>query len=442
MKFGRIVTIAALIAHITNICTLNCEQEKNLFNTLQISMQIPGTWISDWNTWTRDLNTLGALTHERNYIRTMQYTDRALFNAFPGLHAIDHISLCALPTQIEKLEALSTHYNQQIYIKRDDMTGGIDAKGNPKYGGNKRRKLEFLAGQALAHGATDWITYGCAGSNHALCTSFIAQELGCKAHCMLAPQPNSSVVQQNLLLHLIAGSDLNYYYARSFRCAKTILMWTDLYHTTGKFPYIIPIGGSNEVGALGFVNAAFELKQQIDQGILPKPARIYVACGSCATSVGLALGCTLAGLDSTIVAVSVQPEDELDMYKKNMRVLTDKIIQHMQSYDASVPAITFDDLSLELCTNFCGPDYGVFTPEGRNAMEIMKEMERCNLEGTYTAKACAALLDDLQNNKIKDNEPVLFWNTYYGIMNQDQLRTVSYKQLPEQFHTYFEKSIQ
>jgi len=438
----KIVVLTMLTSLSSLLFGLDRANEKKILETLQVGIQIPGSWVSDWRTWVEGLNKLGAFKQPRNQMRTLQHVDRPLHTAFPGLNAIDHVSLCSLPTPLVKLNSLSTELRHPIYIKCDDQTGGRDEQGNFRYGGNKRRKLEYLAGNALALGCTDFITFGCAGSNHALCTSHVARELGCQAHCLLAPQPNSTVVQQNLLSHLIAGSDLHYHMVRSLRCTHAVLMWLDIYHTKGTFPYVIPTGGSNEIGTLGFVNAGFELKEQIDQGIMQEPSRIYVPCGSCATTLGLALGCKLAGIRSTIVAVGVEPEDEPHLFRNNMTILLQKTLALMQSYDASVPNLSIDDLTIEIRTDFSGTNYGLLTPEGRQAMNIMAQLEQLNLDGTYTAKACAAMIWDVQNNKVPADAPVLLWNTYCGLLNQEQLKSVSHEKLPHALQHYFHDPVQ
>jgi D-cysteine desulfhydrase len=441
MKYTTKLLLTLSLAATANANALDRSQEKSLLEKLNIELHIPGNWTLDWDVWVSKLNELGALSQPRNQIRTLQYIDRPLFRAYPALHKIDHRGLCQLPTPIEKLSHLSSHLNHSLYIKRDDLTGGYDTNGNLRYGGNKPRKLEFLLGQAFAHNVDTFLCFGCMGSNFVTATSFYGKELGKTVHCLLKPQPNSSVVQQNLLWNFHNGANLHYYQNSELRAIHAILLWLDIYHDTGKFPFVIPTGGSNELGVLGFVNAGFELKEQIDQGLIPEPERIYVA-GCCATSLGLALGCKLASIKSIIVAVAVEPEEFVGMYKENTTLLLEKTVTLLKSYDSSIPTLNLGDLNLEATLEFTGPDYGVITPEGREAMELMRTHEHINLDGTYTGKSLAALISDVRNKKIAENSTILFWDTYCGAMDVKQLEAVSYKQLPPALQHYFVDPVQ
>ena len=221
----------------------------------------------------------------------------ALFKAYQGLSdKIPYLQLANLPTPINRCSSLeSTLHFEQIYIKHDDLTGA-----DGLYGGNKVRKLEFLLADALNQGAKEILTFGSVGTNHGLATACYADKLGLKCLLMLKPQPNSPVVRQNLLLD-------HYFNARLelFADAQQRKQAADEYLTNNKDTYFIPTGGSVPLGVLGFVNAVFELKEQIQQGIIPEPDYIYVPAGSCGTTAGLLLGIALAKLKSIIIAIAV-----------------------------------------------------------------------------------------------------------------------------------------
>ena len=306
------------------------------------------------------------------------------------------------------------------------------------YGGNKVRKLEFLLGDALAHDAKTIFTFGCAGSNHAVATSVYANQLGLKCVCMLQSQPNSRVVRQNLLLHQAYNSRLCFCTTRELRKIQTLCAWLDHKYTYGDFPYIIPTGGSNPLGALGFVNAAFELRDQINQGVLPEPDFIYIACGSMATTVGLMIGCKLAGLRTHIIPVVIQPVILQD-YTSALKKLYAETSNLLHTADPSIPELLLNNEDLVLALDQCGSGYAVFSEEGVAATRILKQLENIKLEGTYTGKALAALISDAE--KLKD-KTVLFWNTFCGLDFSAQTSNTSYKQLPVYFQYYFEKDVQ
>ena len=358
-----------------------------------------------------------------------------LAKEFPALK-VAHISLCKLPTPVQKLENLSRELGTNLFVKRDDMTGG------ECYGGNKPRKLEFELARALCHRAKSIITFGCAGSNHAVATSEYARKLGLKPVCMLKPQANSYVVQKNLRMHLANGTELHYSPNNDVRKIATISTWLDLMNN-GQQPYVIPTGGSTPLGALGFVNAAFELKEQIDAGLIPMPDYIYVPCGSCATTVGLLLGCKAAGLTSKIMAIAVEPEEEPQEFKTNITKLfkaTNELLNKVTNNTFPILEIN-PEKDIEINLNFTGPEYAVFTPEGIAARELLKNTETITIDGTYTCKAFAALLADIKSKK-SANKTVLFWNTYCGTEFQNRVASVNYKDLPACFHAYFEEDVQ
>ena len=358
----------------------------------------------------------------------------ALTQKFPGLQNIPCLELCTLPTPVQKLAILSNSLGSDVHIKRDDTTGG------QKYGGNKPRKLELEFARAMSRGATAVITFGCAGSNHAVATGEYARKLGLKAICMLKPQAPSHVVRKNLLLHQANGVELHFAPDNNVRRMATFAKWLDLINA-GERPYIIPTGGSTARGTVGFVKAAFELKEQIDKRLLPKPDLIYVPCGSVATTVGILLGCKAAGLKCKIMAIAVEPEEERDEFKNNIAKLFQETNLFLRGYDSNFPALTIDSEDLEINLNFTGPEYAVFTREGIEARELLQRTEGILLDGTYTAKAFAALIDDIRSKR-SQGKKVLFWNTYCGEEFSNRLASADYKKLPACFHRYFEEDVQ
>ncbi len=358
-----------------------------------------------------------------------------LFTAYPSLqNKIPYIALASLPTPVLKLDVLSQKYGTQIYLKNDAVSGGVDAQGMPVYGGNKVRKLGFLFGQAKSLGAKKVLTFGCVGSNHAVATTVHADALGMEPICMLKHQPPSSVVQHNLLMHAYYGSELHYNATNDIRALNTLIVWLDHYKKDGQAPYIIPTGGSNVYGTLGFVDAAFELADQIKRGVFPEPTHIYVPCGSCATTAGLLLGCKAAGIRSKIVAVAVEPDAD-GMFARTIDKLFNQANALLHELDDSFPLLSYSDADVRIEFNFSGPHYGIFTDEGTRASADMLAYEGIVLEGTYTAKAFAALLSDIKKN---GGATVLFWNTYSGLDFAQQVQSQDYRQLPSCFHDYFQ----
>lgn len=420
-----------LLATIPILCMQERRDELELFKQFDINVGMKGDWIEHLN------NKLAEFKYPEV---PNELSSNTLFRHHPALQQqIPYISLAALPTPVEKLEALSKQTGAKVYIKRDDLTGGHDENGNVVYGGNKARKLSLELAKARKLGAKKIMTFGCVASNHAVTTAVYARRLGMKPICMLKHQPYSHAVQHNLLMHLNYDTELHYNANNDTRKLAAFLVWLDHYKRDGQVPYIIPTGGSTILGTIGFVDAIFELKDQIDEGLMPLPSHIYVPCGSYATTAGILLGCKAAGLSTKIVAVAVEP-DEDPSFAQNIDRLFRETNAFLYNLDNSFPLLNYTDDDLQINLAFTGPDYGIFTAEGILAAKKMLELEGIKLDGTYTAKAFACMLDDIQN---KLESVVLFWDTYCGLDQSAHLKERDYRKLPRCFHEYFdEKNIQ
>lgn len=354
-----------------------------------------------------------------------------LFNRYPELtHTLAHIELAQLPTPLMRcshLERVVGH--PTIFVKRDDLT----ATGN-LYGGNKVRKLEFLLADAVRTGAKSVITYGCVGSNHALATACYAHQLGLACTLMLKPQPNSWVVRQNLLLDRHFNAEIMLFPDNATRSAALEKMLA-----ADADAYFIPTGGSVPLGAVGYVNAAFELREHIMSGAMPQPDVIYLPVGSCGTTAGLLLGLVLAQIPSKIIAVAVEPEDTADEFAHTVRKLFMQTNQLLNALSPSIPLVAFPEDQLTINKDFCGVAYGAWLPAGDVATALMLQAEGIVTEGTYSAKPIAALCADIAQGIRKQDDVVLLWNTYCGNDFSHITQSVDYKQLHAGVHTYFEE---
>jgi len=207
----------------------------------------------------------------------------------------------------------------------------------------------------------------------------------------------------------------------------------------GRFPYFIPPGGSSPLGAVGFVNAAFELKEQISRGEIPEPDYIYVAAGTMGTSAGLILGLKAAGLACRVIPVRVIEEEFIS--RKKMLKLIRSTNSMLCSLDSSFPALEFSEEDIHIKQGFFGEKYALYTDEGMEAVTRMKNNEGIKLEGTYTGKTLAALIDDVEKQNLS-NRVLLFWNTYNSRDFPDAMAAIDYHQLPRSFHRYFEEDVQ
>jgi 1-aminocyclopropane-1-carboxylate deaminase/D-cysteine desulfhydrase-like pyridoxal-dependent ACC family enzyme len=333
-----------------------------------------------------------------------------LFSRFP------HVSLACLPTPVVPLVQIGErHGHDELYIKQDNLSG-------PVYGGNKIRKLEFLLGEALAEGRKSVITYGAAGSNHALATAVCCRQLGLKAVSILAPQTTSDHVRKNLLMGRAAGAELHLCKHFNEFPEATRKLSDRCAMEDGIAPYIIPAGGTNATGALGFVNAAFELAEQL------RPDVIYLPMGTGGTHAGLLVGLKLVGLDTRIEAVRVtHPQFRQESH---ILQLCREICEKLEIADV------VDKADITIRNEFFGDDYGIPTPAGEQAVELFGALEDVYLEDTYTGKTAAALLHDLRHGKL-DRQTVLYWNTLNSRNVDAEIADIDYHDLPSEFHPYF-----
>lgn len=352
----------------------------------------------------------------------------SLFNKYPKLEkSITKIDLCNLPTPILKMSSLGKMLGvNDLYVKNDGKTASY-------YGGNKVRKLEYLLAEAKKNNVKEVLTFGFAGSNHATATAIYANKVGLRSISVLCPQENSETVKKNIILS---------HYANAKLCMTTIDNIVNEAEKQKKLskenygvePYVIPAGGSSCLGTLGYVNAAFELKTQIDDGIMPEPDYIYLPLGTCGTAVGLLIGLKLLGLKSKIVAVRVV-DAEFMPYEK-VKSHFNKTVDYLISIDESIQKLTLSESDLKIDNNYNGKGYGIYTSECIEAMELIKSNEEISLEGTYSGKALSCLIGDSGKNIFND-KIVLFLNTFNANENKDVLKKVNYDNMPVEFQDYF-----
>jgi 1-aminocyclopropane-1-carboxylate deaminase/D-cysteine desulfhydrase-like pyridoxal-dependent ACC family enzyme len=355
-----------------------------------------------------------------------------LFERYPTLaEKIPRLSFGEFPTPVERLSGISRLLTRDnLYIKRDDLS-------NRAYGGNKVRKLEFLLADAMKHGAVRVITSGGAGSNHAVATAVYARKAGMQTVLMLFRQPNSHSVRHNLLMNLASGAELIHhdtYEEHTQAFEATVRRYESV---DGRPAYVIPLGGSSPVGAIGYVNAGLELAAQIAAGELPPPSRIYLALGTMGTAMGLLLGLKAAGVKTHLQAVRAVPAYVAGIDKCHL--LFNQTNELLREMDPSFPTCTLKPEELTLRQEYFGEKYGMFTPEAAGAVTLLRESDGIILDGTYTGKACAAFLADVRRD---GDEPVLFWNTKNSQPLPPEALAADYRLLPAPLHYYFEEPVQ
>jgi D-cysteine desulfhydrase len=332
--------------------------------------------------------------------------------------------LANLPTPVTDVLVDHASGQRTISIKHDNLTGDL-------YGGNKVRKLEYLLKHAGEKHRKRIATFGTAGSNHALATALYAHKLGFDCTCFLSHQAKTPMAPATLNMHIKNGTDL-VRYGGSY--AKRIATLRE--HLWGKDAWVLPGGGSSWLGAVGFVNAGLELADQVASGIVSAPDRLYVATGTMGTAAGLAIGLALAELPAEVQAVRVS--DTSIMNEEALHRLITKTALMLRRLDDTVPPNLESRARVVVRHDFFAGGYAKTNDATDAAVQFAKDQLDIELETTYTGKAMAALLDDLDNAEFADKK-FLFWNTYSSAeLPVPSDKPLDKAALPAEFIRYFE----
>ncbi len=310
-------------------------------------------------------------------------------------HFIKKYKLGFFPTPLHKLSNLSKKYpDYSIYIKRDDQTGLAS-------GGNKTRKLEYLIQQALENKCDAVVTAGAQQSNHCRQTAAACAQVGLECH-IIVKGCEPEVYQGNLLLSQLLGAKIHF--TNDF--AKDIDFEAYISHfDKGKKVYVVPIGGSNITGALGYVDAVGELKQQLSEQNIQLDY-MFIASSSGGTQAGIMLGMQLHDLDFELIPIKID-KDNGEQCTLTQDVLS--IVQEGQKILQLDKKFTLADIPIN--RNYNQKDYGIMTDNEISSINELALTEGILLDPVYTGRAFYGLLDCLKNNKLKPNSNVLFWHT-------------------------------
>ncbi len=336
---------------------------------------------------------------------------RPLFQSFPELEsAVANAGFAHLPTPVE----LHSFSGKAIYVKRDDLT-------HSSYGGNKVRKLELILPQAQRAGARRVVTFGATGTHHGLATAVFCRQIGLQCEVLLFDQPVTEAVQDNIRMLAAQGAELKH-------CGSLANTLRRFYLHPGRLQrrnYFLFAGGSNVLGVLAFINAALELKQQVDAGACEPPERIYCPASSNATLAGLTLGIALAGLPTQVIGVRVGPAkvgpfDSCTV--KSVRALMQKTVRWLQRQGAewTVPVP-----SPHVSDDWYGDGYGHQYAAAEAAAELFSETTELPLDPTYTAKCFAAVLAD------RSDGPIMYWHTLNSMPLAPLAEGFNSQQLPD-----------
>ena len=330
------------------------------------------------------------------------------------LSRFPRISLAHLPTPLEFLPRLSKYLGgPNIYVKRDDCTG----LGT---GGNKTRKLEFLLADAIEKKSTVIITQGAVQSNHARQTAAAACKIGMKCELVFEKRSNHATElylnSGNVFLDNLFGSKIREVDKYSDMDIATQNVAEEL-REQGEVPYIIPVGGSNPVGALGYIDCAFEIiKQTNDLNLVIH--HIIHATGSGGTQAGLISG--LKAMKSKIPLLGIGVSGSKSEQEEKVFNLACETVEYIE-----LPSIVKQEDIIANC-NYIGKGYGIPTKEMNEAVIMLARLEGILFDPVYSGKALAGMISLIVDNYFSNDENILFIHTggTAGLFAyQDQLDT-------------------
>lgn len=314
-----------------------------------------------------------------------------------ALARFPRLDLAGGPTPLDKLERLTAQLGRDLYIKRDDTTPFA-------LGGNKVRKLEFLAADALKAGADTLVTAGAIQSNHVRQTAAVAAKLGLRCLALLenpiGTDDSNYLSNGNRLLLDLFGAEVEL--VPNLDTADELLAQAgERLRREGRKPYIVPIGGSNALGALGYVRAGLELAEQIQLSGQAFSA-VVLASGSAGTHAGLAIALAEVLPAVDVIGVTVSRTDAAQRPKvEGLVARTLELLGH------DAPA----QPTIQLWDEYFGPRYGEPNTGTLEAVRLLASQEGLLLDPVYTGKAMAGLLEGIQRNRFTRTGPILFLHT-------------------------------
>jgi len=314
------------------------------------------------------------------------------------LSKFPRINLAHLPTPVEPLDRLSEALGgPRIFVKRDDCTGLAT-------GGNKTRKLEFLLADALDQGCDTVLTQGGLQSNHARQTAAAAAKLGLKCELFLEEVegvPTKDYDRSgNLLLNSILGAVIHRFPPDAPLGDLMDRRAQDIQLQGGR-PYVIPRGGSNGIGALGYVDCALEISRQCEgEGL--EFDYIVLATGSAGTQAGLLAGLELCGSETKVIGINVSATENAQ--KAKLKLVADACFSLLDIAPLTPDQFVCDD-------RFLAPGYGI---PNDGTLEAIRNLARCEallLDPVYTGKGMAGLIACADEGFFTSDDTILFLHT-------------------------------
>ncbi|MBR5521104.1 MAG: D-cysteine desulfhydrase family protein [Oscillospiraceae bacterium] len=337
------------------------------------------------------------------------------------VESVKKVKLGNYPTPLEKMENMTKLLGKgELFIKRDDTTG-------PAFGGNKTRKLEYLMQEAVDTGCTAVMTFGGTQTNHGRTTVGAAVKLGMKPILVLFGG-DTGYLSGNLNLDAMMGADI-YFVKDTDKMGEVVAGIIAKYEAQGDKVYQVPVGGSNPLGAVGYIMSVKEIMQQMEEQQV-KIDKVVCTVGSMGTFAGMILGAKYFNAPFEIIAVPVSPapkgEKEVDVANFANEV--------SKTYNMGIE-IKPEDVKIAYGPDaepYSGEEYNKPDPVTREAIITLAKNEGIMLDPTYTGKTFRGFIDMVKEGQyIKEGENALFihtggamalWTKEHLDDMQDQLR--------------------
>jgi L-cysteate sulfo-lyase len=314
--------------------------------------------------------------------------------ALATLMSLPSVPLAPHPTPIDELVRLREALGPscpQLFMKRDDLLSFA-------MGGNKVRKMQLVAAEAIASGADTLITCGGMQSNHARVTAAVGASLGLGVTLVLNGTPQE-VATGNARLDRLFGATIHPVASRDERDPAMARIAAGL-TASGRRPFVVPLGASTPTGAIGFARSLGEV---ITSTV--RPDVIVHSTSSGGTQAGVVGGCALFGLQARVIGISA--DEPAAVLEPIVRALLTGMADRLGARSASLTG----DRPIEIDDRFVGSGYGIPTKESVDASELLARREGIVLDPVYTAKAMAGLIARIRNGAFTPHQKVLFWHT-------------------------------
>jgi L-cysteate sulfo-lyase len=319
------------------------------------------------------------------------------------MHALNfpRVALGHLPTPLEPAPALTRALGgPRIFIKRDDCTGLA-------LGGNKTRKLEFSMAAALEQRADLIVTSGGTQSNHVRQTAAAAAKLGLECQCVIGNPLRTFQADYirtgNVLLDRLLGAQLHVASDTGPATDAELARLVARAQRAGRRPYVIPVGASDGVGSLGYVNCATELLQQCATAGI-EPSHVIVATGSAGTHAGLLVGLRLNASAIEVIGVAVSETSALKVAKVR------RVVDQLVALIGAAPDLVADR-DVAVLDAYVGAGYAIAAPSTIEAVRMAAQLEALILDPVYTGKAMAGLIDLVRTGRLHDAKDMIFLHT-------------------------------